>query len=172
MLGRVIAAFAVAAAITSAASAQDVKWPKLEFGRYHALVIGNNDYEHLPRLKTALVDAVAVAELLRLRYGFKVKLLVNATRLQILDALNAYRRDLTERDNLLIYYAGHGVLDRETDTGFWLPVDAKADSDSFWIPNSDLSRRLRGVSARHVLVVADCCYAGTLVREAPVPRGW
>jgi len=165
MLGRAVAAAAVVLGCATA-SAQEVKLPGIDFGRYHALVIGNNDYEHLPRLKSAVVDAVAVAEMLRLRYGFQAKLLLNATRLQILEAMNAYRRDLTERDNLLIYYAGHGVLDRETDTGFWLPVDAKPDSDSFWIPNTDLSRRLRAITARHVMVVADSCYSGTLVREA------
>ena len=166
MLPRIIGLVLLAMAVSATASAQDVKLPDIDFGRYHALVIGNNDYGHLPKLKSAVVDAVAVAELLRLRYGFKAKLLLNATRIQILDALNAFRRDLTERDNLLIYYAGHGVLDLETDTGFWLPVDSKPDSDSYWIPNTDISRRLRAVSARHVLVVADSCYSGTLVREA------
>ena len=35
------------------------------------------------------------------------------------------RGELTERDNLLIYYAGHGVLDEEADIGSWLPVDAE-----------------------------------------------
>ncbi len=35
MLARVITA-ALAIAITSAASAQDVRMPKIEFGRYHA----------------------------------------------------------------------------------------------------------------------------------------
>ena len=29
----------------------------IDFGRYHALVIGNNDYKHLNRLKTAVNDA-------------------------------------------------------------------------------------------------------------------
>ncbi len=42
MLGRIVAAVAIVAGITSAASAQDVKLPEIEFGRYHALVIGNN----------------------------------------------------------------------------------------------------------------------------------
>ena len=36
MLGRVIAAVAIVAGITSTASAQDVKLPEIEFGRYHA----------------------------------------------------------------------------------------------------------------------------------------
>ena len=39
MLCRVITAVADISAITSVASAQDVKLPKIEFGRYHALVI-------------------------------------------------------------------------------------------------------------------------------------
>ena len=53
-----------------------------EIGRYHALVIGNNDYEHLPKLKTAVADATATAALLRTKYGFKVTLLLNAKRRQ------------------------------------------------------------------------------------------
>ena len=49
MFGRIVAAVAIVAGITSAASAQDVKPPEIDFGRYHALVIGNNDYEQLPK---------------------------------------------------------------------------------------------------------------------------
>ncbi len=54
MLRRIVAAVAIVAAITSAASAQDVKLPRIEFGRYHALVIGNNDYQHLRKLSIAV----------------------------------------------------------------------------------------------------------------------
>ncbi len=113
MLGRVLTALTVAAAITSAASAQDVKWPKIEFGRYHALVIGNNDYRHLRKLTTAVGDAEAVATLLEEKYGFQVTKLINATRRDITGAFNRLRQALTEKDNLLVYYAGHGILDDE-----------------------------------------------------------
>lgn len=143
------------------------------FGRYHALVIGNNDYANLPKLETAVGDAEAVAALLEERYGFRVKLLRNATRNDILRALNAYRADLTEDDNLLVYYAGHGWLDRQSNTGFWQPVDAEAEDDLNWIANEALTRRLLAMSARHVMVIADSCYSGTLVRSAPssLPTG-
>ncbi len=57
MLGRVITLVLVALAVGAAASAQDVRMPEIEFGRYHALVIGNNDYKHLPKLQTAVSDA-------------------------------------------------------------------------------------------------------------------
>ncbi len=59
MLGRMVAAVAIVAGITSAALAQDVALPEIDFGRYHALVIGNNDYQHLPKLATAVGDGDA-----------------------------------------------------------------------------------------------------------------
>jgi len=40
------------------------------FGRYHALVIGNNAYRHLPKLVTAAGDARSVSALLRNQYDF------------------------------------------------------------------------------------------------------
>ncbi len=139
---------------------------EIDFGRYHALVVGNNDYQVLPKLETAIADAEAVAEVLKKTYGFEVRLLRNASRADILKALNKYRAELTEEDNLLVYYAGHGWLDRESNTGFWQPVDAEAEDDLNWIANDDLTRRLNAMNARHVMIVADSCYSGTLVRTA------
>ena len=133
------------------AAAQDV------YGRYHALVIGNNDYAYLPKLETAISDAAATAELLRSKYGFEVTLLLNAKRETILEAVNRLRAELTNKDRLLIYYAGHGEYDRETDTGYWLPVDAKPEDDTKWIANDSLTRHLRAMTALHVMVVADSC---------------
>ena len=135
---------------------------------YHALVIGNNAYQHLPHLETAVNDASVVADLLRKRYGFEIKLLLNASRYEVVKAMGEFRAELTQKDNLLVYYAGHGVLDEETDTGYWLPVDAEENSDANWIANDTNTRHLKAMSARHVLVVADSCYSGTLVRSVDV----
>ncbi len=54
MLGRVVAAVVFTVAVAAAASAQDVKRPEIDFGRYHALVIGNNDSQHLRNLTRAV----------------------------------------------------------------------------------------------------------------------
>src|SRR5262249_55762433 len=52
----------------------------LDLGRYHALIIGNDEYRSLSPLETAVADATAMAKLLRDEYGFDVKLLTNADR--------------------------------------------------------------------------------------------
>ena len=140
------------------------KYSGINFGRYYALVIGNNEYEYLPNLKTAADDARAVADILRDTYGFDVTLLINATRADIVDALDDFREKLDDTTNPLIYYAGHGWLDEAAEQGFWLPVDAKPNRRSNWVANSTITGTLRALNAKHVMVVADSCYSGTLVR--------
>jgi hypothetical protein len=139
-----------------------------QFGQYYALVVGNDRYLNVTPLKTAENDAQAVASVLRDDYGFTVKLILNATRAQMLDAFDDYRRTLGATDNLLIYYAGHGYLDADSDRGYWIPVDADQERRANWLSNSDIADTVRAVRARHVLVVADSCYSGTLTRGLSV----
>jgi hypothetical protein len=138
----------------------------IEFGRYHALLIGNNEYRHLPDLKSAASDATQLAEVLERRYGFRTKVLIDADRYAILSALNALREQLTAEDNLLIYYAGHGELDEANNRGYWLPVDAEPDSNANWIASVAITDILNIMKARQVLLVADSCYAGALTRSS------
>ena len=136
-----------------------------DLGTFHALVIGNDAYRSLPRLRTAVKDARAVAELLQIRYGFRATTLINATRAETIQAMHDLRSKLNERDNVLIYYAGHGKLDRGADRGFWLPVDAKEESRTNWLSNSTITDAAKALRAKHVMVVADSCYSGTLTRD-------
>ncbi len=136
----------------------------IDFGRYHALIIGIDNYKRLPILKTAVNDARAIAGLLEKEYGFKVKLLVDPTRNDIVDIFDVYRETLGPNDNLLIYYAGHGWLDKEVDRGYWLPIDADPKRRRDWISNATITDTLKALGAKHVMVIADSCYSGTLVR--------
>jgi len=135
--------------------------PSGTFGNYHALVIGNDRYRDWPQLRTAVNDATAVSELLSRKYGFKTRLLVNATFEQTLNALNDFVKTLADDDNLLIYYAGHGHFDLGK-RGYWIPVDADADRDTRWILDVHITDLLLKINARKILVVADSCYSGTL----------
>ena len=159
---------AVVASLQQPAAAT-APYATVNFGNYQALVIGNDSYRNgLPNLRTATADARAVAELLKSAYGFKVILLLDATREQIIGTLAKLRKALTSNDNLLIYYAGHGSYDQAADQGYWLPVDAMPDDPSNWVSNTDLTNVLRAMDARHVMLVVDSCYSGTLTRDANV----
>ena len=141
---------------------------KIDFGNYHALVIGINNYKHLPKLQMAVNDAKAVAKVLKEGYGFKVTLQTDPDHGEIMDAFDEFQETLTDKDNLLIYYAGHGWLNEEVDRGYWLPANAKPKRRRHWISNAVITDTLKGLSAKHVMVVADSCYSGTLIRAADV----
>jgi len=141
-------------------------WETLNFGQYHALIIANNDYQKVPKLDTPETDGRAIEKVLRTKYGFKTKLLLNGTRYQILSALNQLRAELSEDDNLLIYYAGHGELDKVNMRGHWLPVDADGDNTANWISTVALTDILNSMSTKHVLVVSDSCYSGAMTRSS------
>jgi len=140
----------------------------VDFGRYYALLIGINDYRNLNDLATAASDARELDRVLRRNYGFRTRLLINPTRDEIVDTLDDLRLRLRENDNLLIYYAGHGWLDKAADEGYWLPADARDDRRSNWISNAMITSTLRAIKAKHVLVAADSCFSGRLVRGLKV----
>lgn len=146
------------------------KIPDVKFGNYYALVIGNNDYPNFPNLKTPRKDAEDLARVLRESYKFKAEVLVNADRYAILQALNKYREKLTRNDNFLLYYAGHGELDRDNDRGHWLPVDAVPNDQTNWISNVQITDFINSMDAKHVMVIADSCYSGTLTHDVKIPQ--
>jgi hypothetical protein len=156
-----------------AAAAVKTSFKEIPFGQYHALVIGNQSYAQLPALEGAEGEAREVATLLEKKYGFKVRLLVNATRVDILEALNDYREKLTRKDNFLVYYAGHGQRDAAGQTAYWQPVDADPAKSSRWLPSGVLTEHLDLIAANHVFVVANSVFAGLRTRSsvARLPRG-
>jgi len=147
--------------------------PGVQFGEYHALIIGNNDYSELPSLETPVNDALAVARVLEDRYGFKTQVLINADRYTILQTLNSFKEKLSRDDNFLLYYAGHGALDEKNNRGHWLPVDAHPTIPTNWISNVTITEYINTFDAKHIMVIADSCYSGTLTRQVrpALPRG-
>jgi len=88
----------------------------------------------------------------------------------VLRALAQLRQSVREEDNILIYYAGHGWLDEETDEGFWLPIDARQDDQSNWILTDRVVAQIRAMQAKHVMVVADSCFSGTITRAIRIDQ--
>ncbi len=135
----------------------------VNFGRYYALLIGNRNYSNFANIPTATNDVDAVASVLKSQYGFKTSILKNASQKRMLSAFNSFMKRLGPKDNLLIYYAGHGKL---TGGGHWLPSTADKSNKKTWISNAALTNFIEAMKAKHVLVVADSCYSGTLSPSA------
>ena len=154
----------------AATSIAKVSIPNLDYGDYHALVIGNNRYQNLRDLRSAVNDAKAISTILEIDYGFDVELLENATRKDILRSLKRLRETVREKDNVLIYYAGHGSLDQAADEGYWLPVDAERDDDSNWILTDRVTSQVKAMKAKHVMVAADSCFSGTITRAIKIEQ--
>ena len=138
----------------------------IEWGEYYAIVIGNNIYDqnnsNLSNLNTAIHDAETIGNILKNKYGFKTEVVKNATRDKIFQTLKKYRSILTENDNLLIYYAGHGTIEPMTQEGYWLPVDAIDNQEWTWFGNRDLVSQTKTLNAKHIIVIADSCFSGSI----------
>lgn len=144
----------------------------LNKGVYRALIIGNNDYQSedglWKPLKTAVSDARAVQKLLENSYGFSdVSVIENATRRDVLKAFEALSQKVLPDDNVLVYYAGHGFMESETNRGYWIPVDAEGRDNTTFLGNSTIRDELTLIASRakHTLLISDSCFSGTLLRR-------
>jgi hypothetical protein len=142
---------------------------------YRALVIGVNQYQQAGEgswqaLSTARGDAEAIAKTLSSDYGFQVQTLLDgeATRAAILSAMDDLATSGMDGADL-IYFAGHGYYDEKLQEGYWIPADARKSVDGRqakedWLWNSTITRIIGASHARHVLVLSDACYSGSLFR--------
>jgi formylglycine-generating enzyme required for sulfatase activity len=142
-------------------------------GNYRALIIGINDYQDdaIPDLDTAVNDAKAMANVLQTHYGFRpenVSLLLNdqASSRNIVKQLRQMITKANPDDSIFIYYAGHGELDKVTNKGYWVPYEARGGDPSSYLSNSDIRDYIQAMKSRHVLLVADSCFSGSLFGKA------
>ncbi|HEX3481689.1 MAG TPA: caspase family protein, partial [Kofleriaceae bacterium] len=141
------------------------------FDRSVAIVMGVNTYQRgLPQLRTAVSDAEAIGALLAEQQGFTQVLLrdgeVTRDRVRSLLSTKLHAelgREIGERDRLLLYFAGHGLsLPSEYGPeGHLLLADAQPDDSSTFLAMAELRKLISATRCRHVLVVLDCCFAGT-----------
>jgi len=154
----------------------------IDFERQWAFIIAIDKYAYLKPLKYPVKEAKQVEELLENRYGYspsRVKILLDdkATYNAVIEQLKWYVTNLVEKDNLFIYFSGHGYKDDLFKKGFWMPWDAGSDKQAtskekatetlVKISNHDIVDVLRECKAKHIFVVADSCFSGQFFAAQP-----
>ncbi len=139
-------------------------------GRNYLLVIGINAYEHFAKLNNAVGDAKAIKELLVDRYQFQeedVRELYDeqATRANILERLEGLESQITQNDNLILFFAGHGTMNARKTKGFWIPVDAEKRQHEY-IANSRIKDHLDEIDAHHIYLIVDSCFSGSIISRS------
>ncbi len=140
----------------------------LQIGDYYALIIGIDKYSgSWTPLRNAVGDAKAVEQLLKSEYKFdyfKTLFDDDATRKNIISQMEWLTQNVKEKDNVLIYYSGHGEYKQNLNKGYWVPFDAQTTSTSDYISNNDLQTFLSGIKSKHTLLVSDACFSGDIFR--------
>ena len=141
--------------------------PSTGNGKNYLLVIGVNEYSTWNRLHNAVKDCQDMSYILTNYYQFEKENVITlfdaeATRENILETFERLQETLTDEDNLLIYYAGHGFYDDRASLGYWVPVNARLNKIPDFIRNSTIHDYLRTIDTKHTLLIADACYAGSL----------
>jgi uncharacterized caspase-like protein len=113
-------------------------------------------------------DARSIAERLKQDQGFEPVMLENPGKLEIIEALQQLGKEVSANDQVMVFYAGHGYMLKETGRGYWLPRDADPKNPSNWVSNRDIARIFHRTPSKQIMLVSDSCYSGAFTRgESP-----
>ncbi len=156
--------------------------PQLEatgYDRVFSIIVGIDEYSaeesDLDPLQFAVNDARELRDVLQQEFGFaseNCKFLTNktATKAALIEALQIWLpgQKLTANDALLVFFAGHGLIDLRTNAGdgYLATVDSRrADFERSCLPVSWLAERLKELPCGHKLLILDSCYSGSLFQQ-------
>lgn len=130
----------------------------------YALIFGTNEYDEWGDLSNPVFDAKAVEDELRQYYGFKTELVLNPSKIEVLTKIREYAgKSYQDKDQLLIFFAGHGKFDEISRMGYLATTDSKINdmvSDSY-ISHSAYRDYINNIPCQHTLVLIDACFGGT-----------
>ncbi|HRI00657.1 MAG TPA: caspase family protein [Saprospiraceae bacterium] len=127
-----------------------------------AVVVGVAKYEHMPALKYADDDAYKIYAFLKSPEGGalqdeQIRVLVDedATRANMIRAMNEIFLKADDNDVIMLYFSGHGL------EGTFLPIDYDGFKNS--IHHDEIKELFSKSKAKHKVCFADACHSGSLL---------
>ncbi|MEY2903101.1 MAG: hypothetical protein RLY89_2207 [Bacteroidota bacterium] len=144
-------------------------------GQNYALFIASQNYDDpsIPSLENPVTDAVKLKLVLKKNYGFKednLFLLNNPEKSNFRQQFQQLSEVLQPEDNLIIFYAGHGIWVEKEKKGYWLLTDAKRNDTETWVSNKDVLNMIAKLPTRHTLLITDACFSGGVFKTRSIGK--
>lgn len=138
----------------------------------HLLLIAIDNYQdtEISNLTNCVSDAIQLRDVLQHKYFFisnNTEELINenASCDSFHKIFEKYVSELTEEDNLVIFYTGHGHYNSNIDRGYWIPSDARYETPSSYFSNPDLLDYLRKIKTQHIVLISDSCFSRSILTD-------
>lgn len=138
-------------------------------GKNYALLIGCQNYDdsNIPSLEDPIPDAIKLKLILKNNYSFSDETILTLFNPELSDLKKQFLElyeIIQPEDDLVIFYAGHGIWVEKEKKGYWLFADAKLNDHSTWLPNKDVMDMIAQLRSRHTLLITDACFSGSLFK--------
>lgn len=129
-----------------------------------ALIFATNIYDSFSELVNPVIDATTVSEELQTNYFVQTELIINPTLKEIIEKIREYAKlEYAPNDNLMIFFAGHGIYDEVFKEGYVISRDSKSDdvAKTSYLSHSNLRTMINNIPCNHIMLVMDVCFGGT-----------
>ena len=143
-----------------------------ESGKLFVFTIGISNYYSVDfeKLPNATLDADSIQSVLVKKYGGEVYPRSLRNEMATKDNIVAYLKQMakgktiTEDDNLLIWFSGHGQYDKFYDKGFLITYDISHSNELYGnaLSYNEIVDLLKPIKAKHILLISDACYSGSI----------
>lgn len=143
---------------------------KAAYESSHALIVGIDEYLHLPPLSTASRGALAVEQLLQSAYGFSTSKQIdsNATQEKIIDWFQTLK--CGPDDRVIFFFSGRGwtrYAGPNRRLGYLMLHDSNPNDRYAGLKFNDIIDEASALPTKHVLLVIDACFDGLAIAPAP-----
>ena len=144
-------------------------------GKNYCLLVAAQNYadESIPSLENPIADAIRLKMILKSDYNFADSNVINLfnpsnddLKRQLLEMTNTIQPE----DNIIIFYAGHGIWKDSEKKGYWLMANAKRNDVNTWLPNKDVLNLIAKIPSRHTLLITDACFSGGVFKTRSIGK--